>query len=122
MRVGLTYTQMKLGRAYEHLDQLKGEVARFIESKPYTKRRYSDFEESRHIISVEQYVTPDLLGILVGEFAYCVRSSLDHLAWQLALLSTDKPGRLTAFPIESKCPSPTNKRFNEKVANIPPQP
>jgi hypothetical protein len=26
LRVGLTYTQMKLGRAYEHLDQLKREV------------------------------------------------------------------------------------------------
>jgi hypothetical protein len=30
LRVGLTYTQMKLGRAYEHLDQLKREVDVFI--------------------------------------------------------------------------------------------
>jgi len=120
LRVGLTYTQMKLGRAFEHLDQLKREVALFIQSKPYTERRYDDVQKLRHIISVEQNITPDPIGILLGEFAYCVRSSLDHLAWQLALLTTDKPGRLTAFPIDSECPESGNKSFNQKVACILP--
>jgi len=121
LRLGLTYTQMKLGRAHEHLSQLKAEVARFLQGKPYTERRYDDIEHSWHIISVEQHVTPDPVGLLVGEFAYGVRSSLDHLAWQLALLTTDKPRRMTAFPIESECPGPKNAIFEEKIASILPQ-
>ena len=67
---------------------------------------------------VEQHITPEPIGTLVGELAYWTRSALDHLAWQLALLTTDEPGRLTAFPIESECPTPGNKSFNEKVASI----
>jgi hypothetical protein len=119
LRFGLTYTQMKLGRAHEHLDRLKSEVARFIGSKPYIERRYDDIEKGRHVLCAEQKGTPDPIGTLVGEFAYNVRSGLDHLAWQLALLTTDKPSRLTAFPIESECPGPANKSFDEKVASIP---
>ena len=112
---------MKLDRAQEHLDQLKAEIGKVIEDKPYTERRYDDLEHSRHVISVEQHVTPDPPGILVGEFAYCVRSALDHLAWQLALITTDNPARTTAFPIESVCPGPKSKTFDEKVASLPPQ-
>lgn len=121
LRVGLTYAQMKLGRAYEHLDQLKREVTAFIKSNPYTETRYDNPEKAGHIIRVEQHISPDPIGVLIGEFAYCIRSSLDHLAWQLALLTTDKPSRLTAFPIESECPRPSNKSFNEKIASIPPE-
>jgi len=120
LRFGLTYTQMKLGRAHEHLSQLKDEIARFCKSKPYTERRYDDTQNARHIYCVEQKGTPDPIGTLIGEFAYNIRSGLDNLAWQLALLTTDKPNRQTAFPIESECPGPSNKSFNEKVADIPP--
>jgi hypothetical protein len=112
---------MKLGRAHEHLSQLKREIRRFVKSKPYTVSRHDDPENGRHVICAHQKPTPDPIGTLVGEFAYNVRSGLDHLAWQLALLTTDKPGRLTAFPIESECPGPGNKSFNEKVASIPPE-
>lgn len=119
MRVGLTYTRIKLGRAYEHLDQLKLEVKRFVESKPYCERRYDEIERQRHVLCAEHKGTPDIIGTLIGEFAYNMRSGLDNLAWQLALLTTDKPGRLTAFPIESEWPGPANKSFNEKVASIP---
>lgn len=121
MRVGLTYTQMKLGRAYEHLYQLKREVKRFVESKPYCARRYDEIEKQRHILCAEHKGTPDIIGTLIGEFAYNIRSGLDNLAWQLALLTTDKPGRLTAFPIDSEFPGPANKKFEEKVASIPPE-
>jgi hypothetical protein len=57
--------------------------------------------------------------MLIGEFAYSLRSSLDNLAWQLALLTTDAPNRMTAFPIESECPGAGNRGYNEKVANFP---
>jgi hypothetical protein len=120
LRVGLVYTQMKLGRAYEHLSSLKSEIDRFTKSKPYSITRYDYPPKQWHILCIKQAITPDKVGVLIGEFAHAIRSGLDNLAWQLALLTTDKPGRLTAFPIESECPLPGNKSFKEKIANIPP--
>jgi len=110
---------MKLRRANEHLDKLKGEVRRYRDNA-YTITRQDDLENGMHIASIEQAITPDPLALLVGEFAYSVRSALDHLAWQLALLTTDKPGRQTCFPIDSECPLPSNKSYREKIANISP--
>ena len=72
-------------------------------------------------ICIEQKVTPDPVCMLIGEFAYSLRSSLDNLAWLLALLTTAKPGPMTAFPIESKCPLPGDRGYAKKVANLPPQ-
>jgi hypothetical protein len=42
---------------------------------------------------------PDRWGVLIGEIAHNLRSALDGLAWQLALLKTDRPYERTAFPI-----------------------
>jgi hypothetical protein len=119
MRVGLTYTQMKLGWGRKRLDELKREVDEFRKDS-YLIRTEDDVQHSRYRVQVEQKITPDSIGMLVGEFAYALRSSLDHLAWQLALLTTDEPGRLTAFPIESQAPLPSNKSYWDKVADVPP--
>jgi hypothetical protein len=119
LRVGLTYTQMKLGWADKRLNELNAEVDRF-RNDAYSVREYDDLDKSFHIVHVIQNVTPDSIGMLVGEFTYALRSGLDQLAWQLALLTTDKPGRQTCFPIESECPLPSNKSYREKIADIPP--
>jgi hypothetical protein len=118
LRVGLAHTQMKLGWAYKRLDELKGEVAKFRKDA-YTETRKDNAERDRHYVCIEQKATPDAVGMLIGEFAYCLRSSLDNLAWQLALLTTDNPGRTTAFPVESMLPLPTNKSYIDKIADIP---
>jgi hypothetical protein len=110
---------MKLGWAYKRLDELKWEVAKFRKDA-YTTTARDDLDQPWHHVWIEQKITPDPVGMLIGEFAYSLRSSLDNLAWQLALLTTDTPGRNTAFPIESECPGPGNRGFNEKVADIPP--
>lgn len=42
---------------------------------------------------------PPSIRILTGEVLFHLRTLLDHLAWQLALLATDKPGSKTEFPV-----------------------
>jgi hypothetical protein len=111
---------MKLGWGYKRLDELKREVAEFRKDS-YIIRTDDDVEKSRYRLYIEQKITPDAIGMLVGEFAFAIRSSLDHLAWQLALLTTDKPRRQTAFPVESQMPLPTNKGYRDKVADILPK-
>lgn len=44
---------------------------------------------------------PDEWSVMIGEIAHNLRSALDLLVWQLALLSTPEPYRDTAFPIFS---------------------
>lgn len=119
LRVGLTYTQMKLGRGYQHLDELKAAVSAF-RNDGYTVNRQDDLSNSLHHVEIEQKITPDSIGILAGEFAYCLRSGLDHLAWQLALLTTDAPNDATSFPIYGKQPGPKS-RYWEAISNIPPK-
>lgn len=43
---------------------------------------------------------PNEWGVLIGEIAHNLRSALDGLIWQLALLEKSEPYRLTAFPIK----------------------
>jgi hypothetical protein len=109
---------MKIGRAYEHLQQLKAEISKYRED-PYLISRHDDLENSRHRVRIENRPTIDLLGLLPGEFAYCLRSGLDNLAWQLALLTTDQPRRDTCFPIDSKEPSATDKTYGKRCRDIP---
>jgi hypothetical protein len=42
---------------------------------------------------------PMRLGVVVGDIVHNLRSSLDHLAWQLALIRTSSPKQSTEFPI-----------------------
>jgi hypothetical protein len=39
------------------------------------------------------------IGVIAGDAVHNLRSALDHLAWQLALLNTAKPHPRTQFPI-----------------------
>lgn len=54
-----------------------------------------------HILRVDGEVPtiPNDWGAIIGEIAHNLRSALDGLAWQLALLHTPAPSRDTAFPI-----------------------
>jgi hypothetical protein len=44
MRVGLTFTQMKLGRAKQHLDELRQEVMRYAKDRAYTVTKRDDVQ------------------------------------------------------------------------------
>jgi hypothetical protein len=78
-----------------------------------------DIGRSLHIIRVALKVMRDEIGLLVGEFAYCIRSGLDHLAGQLALLTTDNPSPDTAFPIYRVIPKSRNNSLRRRLVDIP---
>jgi hypothetical protein len=96
----------KIHRAGMHLDDLKTEEARFLETKPYRLRVVNDHgHHGQDIINefviVDQVAPiPIELPLLVGEVAYQLRSALDHLAWQLVLANNGTPViKTTAFPV-----------------------
>jgi hypothetical protein len=92
--------KLKIGRAKEHLDALRSEISAFMETQPYRSSAYDDAESGQYVIEVRiAPAIPHKIGLLAGDFISCLRASLDHLAWQLALLSTPTPFSRTCFPV-----------------------
>lgn len=95
----LAYVQMKGARAQVHLDALNREIGIYLR-KPYTRTRNDDVEKGWHIVRTEQTPVPPFIGMLLGEFLYCLRSGLNQAAWHLALPSArQKTPRKIQFPV-----------------------
>ena len=92
---------LKVNRAKQHLESLDGEIRRFLQSGAYTVTPNPE-EDTEEVYMFQFNVVrqpPKEWSVIVGELAFNLRSALDHLAWQLALLSTNDPSRQTEFPI-----------------------
>lgn len=110
---------MKTSRAGEHLKFVNDEWARFQQSQPYTITEHDDLEKGLHVVRVKLNNTNPDIPIAVGEFAYALRSALDQLVWQLAILSGRQPGNKSAFPIQSSDAAIDRKRFMYAMWNVP---
>ncbi len=93
------YLVLKAERAQTHLDAFNALVTAWCK-EPYTIIRKDDTHNRRHIKRYEFKGFEPNLGMVLGEFLYCLRSGLDQMAWQLALPSArqDFP-RDICFPI-----------------------
>ena len=94
--------RLKVERARKHLDLLRQETRAFTEGKPYGVRAEFDAERSEYAIRI-RLRDPDTrvpigLSLIAGDAVHNLRSALDHLAWQLAIIGTG-PGRFTQFPL-----------------------
>jgi hypothetical protein len=102
---GLHYVEMKTDRAKAHLDALNNGLVDFAKN-PYTITKKDNSQKGWHIVRFEFNAMPESIALLAGEFAYALRSGLDQLAWQMALLNTATklPRTHTSFPIWSAPP------------------
>jgi len=115
----LDSTYLKVERAQEHLKALDGEVEAFLDSNPFHMFRERNPRNGHYIFSGHWSKQPSgRLGLLLGDWANNLRSSLDHLSWQLALLSTDEPSTDCTFPIFERL---NIGRFNQRVRLWPEQ-
>lgn len=95
--------KFKIDRAYENIRNLEAEVRVFLESEPYTiieKQQFGVEKDSLNIIDPPGPVTPPPLSfsVLAGEILYHLRSSLDHLVWQLIIANGKDPAELQPRP------------------------
>lgn len=116
---GLLYPQVKTARAGVHLKDLRARVSAFRNGKPYTVGEYDDHERGEHVVVIGLNRADVMIPVSVGEFAFSLRSALDHLAWQLGLLSGKVPSRSSAFPIFTSDKGDDLTRFNKATAYIP---
>jgi len=113
----------KLNRAGEHLKALYQTVRRLQDGEGYAAVLEIDPETGDHLWRMKvDPAAPMRLGVLVGDVAHNLRSCLDHLAWQLALITKPNPYDLTEFPIYrdagpgGNCYEP---RGREKIRDVP---
>src|SRR5262245_608586 len=88
---------LKLGRAQEHLSTLQGIAKRWLPEHPVTYDAYVDQSTGEKVFFVSEPVEhpPDSTSVIFGEFLYALRSSLDHLAWQLVIRAGGTPDNRT---------------------------
>lgn len=102
MGYSLEGVELKIARASEHLDALGAEASAYLDSDPYQVVGEPQADgDILWVCKVHRYL-PLRLSVVLGDFLHNLRSSLDHLAWQLVLANGGTPERKTTFPILSK--------------------
>lgn len=97
--------RLALARALEHLQELESQTKGWREGKGYLVSHEFKRERSEYIVWVEQVATLNTatLSVLVGDCLHNLSSSLNFLAYELALAHTnplsDKAADEVEFPI-----------------------
>jgi hypothetical protein len=91
---------VKLDRAKSHISETEISIRAFMDAKPYVVSTKRD-PQSRRLVYYLSTVRepPDKLSAIIGDALQNLRSTLDHLAWQLVEANGQRPTRDTTFPI-----------------------
>jgi hypothetical protein len=106
----------RISRAEEHLDAIKAALIAYYESpiRDYVGEFDPDDKAGAFRTRVHMFQVDMRISTLVGEFLHDLRSTLDHLAWQLVERNGGKPiDNATNFPILAR--PPTTKRHGVKA-------
>ena len=90
---------LKLDRAEDVIEELHEAIVEYLQENNYEIIGKFEPELSRYTLTGKVTKTTVPFGVTAGDVVHNLRSSLDHLAWQLALLTTTTPYNLTQFPI-----------------------
>jgi len=83
-----------------HLESLKERVQGFIDGNPYGVVADYDGQTEKCVLRTQVFDHPPQdWGIIIGDIVHNLRSALDQLVWQLALLQTSTPYDRAAFSI-----------------------
>jgi hypothetical protein len=113
----------KLKRANENIRKLAGEINRMFQAPPYAGVEYEDSKALQEAIDEHEGKRRfHRFGVLSGEIIHHLRSSLDHVVWQLSseMAHSSIPDRIE-FPIFKERPVGEGplSRYNRKIEGIP---
>lgn len=114
---------LKVKRAKEHFDVLKRKVDAFRKSKCYRITREKDRKAGEYRVKLAMLDPPiDPLSLIAGDFIGCLRASLDHLAFRLAIKNNTLPTHNVSFPIwKGPHPNSDSRKFIESATRGMPQ-
>jgi hypothetical protein len=109
----------KIQRSTQHFKTLNREITEYLDSGAYEAVHSFDQKERLHTFRLEvRHELPMQIRLLTGEVLFQLRSALDNLAWQLALLSGQAPSEYTEFPIFSSRAAYVKKK-KRKIGSMP---
>ncbi len=111
----------KLERAEKNIINLNGELNSFIDTGDY--RTISDRDKESFGKALQYHSArpvPVEFSVLAGEVLYQLRSSLDHLVWQLVIANREIPTDRSEFPIFKIKPSEKDisQGFKRKIKGV----
>lgn len=122
----ITGSRLKVKRASKHLNELERKVRAFLDRHPErftTQLDHLDFNYVFYNIAPNR-PPPITLGPVFGDVVHNLRSTLDHIAWNLALRNLagtdDDPFPMTAFPLIRNFTERNIKNFWDLVSDILP--
>ena len=115
---GFDYLRGKIGWAYVHLQRFDSMAANYCRQKACTTQQ-DDFANGFHIRRCEFQPVPLDISHCLSDVVYALRSGLDQLAWQLALIGNPNPSRDVMFPIHAERTPELEKKFRNMVWDMP---
>ena len=112
----------KLRRAEESIGNLNRGIECFLDEAPFRTipdtdeelvQKFLDYHSSRPV--------PKRFSVLAGEIIHHLRSSLDHVVWQLVIANGGNPDKnKTEFPIFARKPANKNeeRRYGQKLKGV----
>ncbi len=92
--------QLRLERAHTQCVEIHDHIAEVITANKSNITGHFDRQSGKYVFHAKKIKQPDLeVAISIGDVLHNLRSTLDNLVWQLALLNTAKPYWRGAFPI-----------------------
>lgn len=115
--------RLKIERAKKHIGDLESAIKTFIEGKPYTlAAKPHPIAEIKHttlyVSDIE--VVPGNISPIIGDAIHNLRSSLDHLMWQLVEAGGGIPNKSVYFPIAESPQQYQSAIGNREIQKIAP--
>jgi hypothetical protein len=106
-RADLSGVLVKIERAKAHLSEFERRARRVEDACRNAIVRERDEQRSEYVFRFKRVPgVPPVLSAIIGDAVHNLRVSLDHLAWQLVIVSGGKPDDNTTFPILEVPPTP----------------
>ncbi len=104
-KMNLAGIHAKFSRAERHIQTITDEADKLCEDvlAGIVREVLEDVDEQVWVYRGETPKVPLDWSVIIGEILHNLRSSLDHLVWQLVLDNGHTPGRLNEFPITTDC-------------------
>ena len=117
---GLRSIRAKIERADHHITELEQQFTAFCETDSYGTSFQQDAQTGEKVFRVKiRSEIPHDFSCIIGDAVHNLRSALDHLIWQLAVVSKANPGRQHEFPIR-KTRSEYKAKLSRVVQGFPP--
>ena len=108
----------KIARASGHIENLQRDLKAFGDANPQKVRTEYDHKTRRlSVVFIDCKQFPTEFSIIIGEVLYQLRSTLDHLIWQLIVHNNAEPPSKSGFPIFTSS-SGYGKRKNDMISGV----